>query len=111
MIHPCICHSSVDSGYRSKILSHSLRTHQIHPRFLYESPESSLRWLQVHKKYSPVQNQKTFSIYQKAYDELAAKLNNKHVQVVSLGCGGGNKDRPLLATLFQHGYSVHYIPC
>jgi L-histidine N-alpha-methyltransferase len=111
MIHPISIHSSVNDDHRLELLWNSLETCQIHPRLLYESPEQSRKWLEIHKKYSPVQNRETFQIYLDAYEDAISQLQQNVVQIVSLGCGGGNKDAALVTMLIKHGFKIEYIPC
>ncbi len=50
-------------------------------------------------------------MYQRAFAQLADAWTAPAAQVVSLGCGGGNKDRLLLRRFQKRGRKLHYLPC
>jgi len=97
----------------------------------YESAEQTQKWLVLHRKYSPATNAADARfIYNRAFTEIAAQFKparwmatpkeacvqgkipmGRRVQVISLGCGGGNKDVLLLRQFQKQSVAVHYIPC
>ncbi len=122
MFFPVQIHPSASPVRQRALLHESLRTRVIHPRLHYESAEQTRKWLVLHRKYSPATNAAdTGFIYNRAFTEIAAQFKpargqrkislGKGVQVISLGCGGGNKDVLLLRQFQKQGVAAHYIPC
>ena len=128
---PIQIHPSASPACRRALLHESLRTRIVHPRLHYESAEQTRKWLVLHRKYSPATNAADAGfIYNRAFTEIAAPFKparwmataweacvqgkiplGRGVQVISLGCGGGNKDVLLLRQFQKLGVSSHYIPC
>lgn len=66
----------------------------------------------VHRAHSPaVRRPQTQSIYRQAFLAIAKSIGTLPVQVISLGCGGGNKDRMLMEELQRYCLGAHYLPC
>jgi len=82
-------------------MQESLRSRRMNHKFHYDSPRQTLRWLRVHAAYSPACNDPGgTSLYQQAALAAAAHCpQNRPVDVLSLGSGGGQKDAQLLAAL------------
>jgi uncharacterized SAM-dependent methyltransferase len=78
----------------------SLRKRQIDPKFHYETPKQAWRWLKIHQTFSPAQTDPScLQIYNEAMEAVAHALDPKRpVQLISLGCGGGQKE----AQFFRH---------
>ena len=82
------------------MLFQSLASGRIPGKWLYHSPEQANRWLEYHRAWSPSRTEDDLlTLYQAAFDMTAQNLNEPSVQVIGLGCGGGQKDRLLLQTI------------
>ena len=95
---------SVQGASLSDSLWSSLAQGGLPGKWLYHSPAQARRWLAYHQAWSPSRTQpELLAIYQAAFQALAAQAPPREgaVQVVSLGCGGGQKDALLLETLSQ----------
>ncbi len=82
-------------------LADCLRARRINHKFHYESHKQVQRWLALHDEHSPARaDPGVEQIYAKAFDDLAEQLADAPaVHVISLGCGGGQKDLQLLRRL------------
>jgi len=90
----------------------SLRTRKINHKFHYDSIKQTQKWLTLHQIYSPSRNDADCAVtYNRAFAEAAGKIKAKRVHVVSLGCGGGQKDARLLKLLKSGGKEIFYTPC
>jgi uncharacterized SAM-dependent methyltransferase len=90
----------------------SLRTRKINHKFHYDSFKQTQKWLELHQIYSPSRNDADCAAtYNRAFAEAAGKIKSKHVHVVGLGCGGGQKDTKLLKLLKAGGKQISYTPC
>lgn len=82
-------------------------------KFHYDTPNQALRWLRVHEAFSPARQDLSC---QAAYDlgALAATqlLGRGYIDVVSLGCGGGQKELGLLRAMrtLHPARRVRYVP-
>ena len=96
LIHPSQFPRAVAAAF-----SDSLRTRRMNHKFLYETPKQTLRWLRVHEALSPArQDLSCRDAYQKLAAKLAAALAGETaVDLVSLGCGGGQKEAQLIRAL------------
>ena len=93
-------------------LLESLRTRRVNHKFHYDSVKQTQKWLTLHQAYSPTRKDVDCrAIYSKAFESAADKIRAKHVHVVGLGCGGGQKDTRLLKLLKRHGREIFYTPC
>src|SRR3989344_4559822 len=105
-------HSSAAPEEQKKILHRSLETRIIHPRLLYETPEQTRKWMNVHHKHSPIaKSSDALELYKNTGRALAQFHKNASFQVISLGCGTGAKDRLILEQLQNRAHSIHYFPC
>jgi uncharacterized SAM-dependent methyltransferase len=90
----------------------SLRVRQLNHKFLYDGIKQTRKWLALHEACSPARNdvdcQET---YDKAFGAAAERIRAPRVHVISLGCGGGQKDVALLRRLRRSGKRVSYTPC
>ena len=90
----------------------SLRTRRVNHKFHYDSVKQTQKWLALHQAYSPARNDADCrAVYEKGFKAAAARIAAKRVQVIGLGCGGGQKDTRLLKLLKAHGKEVFYTPC
>ncbi len=107
MPQPTLIHSSS----RNERLIASLQSRSIHPSLHYETAEQARKWLEIHRKHSPAIRPDTIQIYRDATSHVASLCATSSVQVISLGCGGGNKDMLLLQSLIGRECRPHYFPC
>ena len=103
------------SQYPEKVrrdLLESLRTRRVNHKFHYDSVKQTQKWLALHQRYSPSRNDTDCrAIYENGFEAATAKIKSKNVQVIGLGCGGGQKDTQLLKLLKAHGRKIFYTPC
>ena len=93
-------------------LLNSLRSRRINHKFHYDSVKQTQKWLALHQAYSPTRNDKDCQrIYGQAFMAAAKQIKAKHVHVIGLGCGGGQKDARLLKLLKTGGREISYTPC
>jgi L-histidine Nalpha-methyltransferase len=110
-LFPIVIHESQLPARTRADLVASLRRGELNPKFLYESPAQTRRWLALHQAYSPSRTDHGCqAAYDAAFGSVAGKLGKSHVHLVGLGCGGGKKDARLLDLLSQAGAPVHYTP-
>ena len=107
-------HPSQFPGAIAASLREALRTREMNHKFHYDTPRQALRWLRLHEAFSPARTDPTcHQIYHQAFAAAAARLRGAaEIQVISLGCGGGQKDARLLEVLRQElpGRRLHYVP-
>jgi uncharacterized SAM-dependent methyltransferase len=90
----------------------SLRSRKVNHKFHYDSVKQTQKWLALHQIYSPTRNDENCrEIYERGFEAAAAKIKSKNVQVIGLGCGGGQKDTRLLKMLKSRGKAIFYTPC
>ena len=83
-------------------LCDSLRRRQINPKFHYESPRQVRQWLRLHEAYSPARQTTDFrDTYTPAFAAAMQCLGAAAVQLIGLGCGGGQKESSLLRHLVE----------
>lgn len=88
----------------------SLRSRRVNHKFHYDSIKQTQKWLDLHQAFSPSQNDPTcFKSYEKSYLAAAQRVGAGAVQVIGLGCGGGQKEAALLKTLSKNAST--YTPC
>lgn len=110
VVHVAIHASQTPEKVRRDLLE-SLRTRRVNHKFHYDSIKQTNKWLALHQACSPSRNDAdTAAIYDRAFAAAAAQINARTVQVIGLGCGGGQKDARLLRSLRMHGKSVSYTP-
>jgi L-histidine N-alpha-methyltransferase len=106
-IHP----SQFPENLRRDLLT-SLRARQLNHKFLYDGIKQTQKWLALHEACSPARNDiDCVETYDKAFGAAAERVAARRVHVISLGCGGGQKDVSLLRLLRQSGKRVSYTPC
>ncbi|HUA39287.1 MAG TPA: L-histidine N(alpha)-methyltransferase [Candidatus Sulfopaludibacter sp.] len=90
----------------------SLRMRRVNHKFHYDSVKQTQKWLALHQAYSPARNDADCqAVYEKGFAAAAAQIKSRRVEVIGLGCGGGQKDTRLLKRLKAHGRNVFYTPC
>ena len=108
---PVAIHSSQFPQNVRRELVASLQRRQINHKFHYDSIKQSQKWLTLHQAWSPARTQKDCAdMYDRSFAGLCAHLEPGSVNVVGLGCGGGQKDARLLELLKKAGNRVAYIP-
>ena len=81
-------------------LLESLRTRRVNHKFHYDSVRQTQQWLALHQTYSPSRNDADCAAtYDRALSGAAKKIPGRRVHLIGLGCGGGQKDTRLLASL------------
>jgi len=104
-------HSSQFPDNIRRELLRCLRARQVNPKFHYDSHKQAQKWLALHEAYSPSRTDPAcLAIYDNAF-ATAARRFPAAVQVIGLGCGGGQKDARLLRLLAAQGKEVSYRPC
>jgi len=93
-------------------LVRSLRAHEVNHKFHYQTREQARKWLALHEAHSPARNDREcLATYDRAFVEVAKTIEAGKVQVVGLGCGGGQKDVRLLELLEAPRRKLTYVPC
>ena len=90
----------------------SLCTRKINHKFHYDSVKQTQKWIALHQIYSPSRNDADCAAtYDRAFKETVKQIKARRVQVIGLGCGGGQKDARLLKMLKAHAKEIFYTPC
>jgi uncharacterized SAM-dependent methyltransferase len=110
-----LIHPSRFAPVLEKALLSSLRVREMDHQFHYDSPRKAARWLRLHQAFSPACTDPDCErLYETAFTQgVAPRLLGAHaVEVVSLGCGGGQKDARLLASIrrLKSSAPLHYLP-
>ena len=106
IIHP----SQFPDAVRRDLLE-SLRTRRVNHKFLYDSLKQTQKWLALHQAYSPSRNDADCAAtYDAGFVAAAKRIEAASIQLVGLGCGGGQKDTRLLRLLTQAGRRASYVP-
>ncbi len=89
----------------------SFAQRQINHKFHYESIKQSQKWLNVHNAYSPIQqNHDHMLAYTDCYEQALNIINDRHLDLISLGCGNGEKEAELLAKINNPNQICCYYP-
>ena len=105
-------HSSQFPENVRRDLLHSLHTRQITHKFLYDSYKQAQKWLALHEACSPSRTDPACqAMYDRAFADAAGRVLAPAVQILGLGCGGGQKDARLLSLLAGREKEVSYRPC
>src|SRR5437899_1656380 len=92
-------------------LLNSLRTRQVNHKFHYDSIKQTFKWLALHEVYSPARKDPDCAVvYDRGFQAVVSGLEPGPVHLISLGCGGGQKDVRLLKLLRDAGREVYYTP-
>jgi uncharacterized SAM-dependent methyltransferase len=90
----------------------SLRSRQVDHKFHYDSVKQTTKWLALHQAYSPSRTDPDCATtYDRAFEQCISEIRASEVQLIGLGCGGGQKDTRLLQLLRSSGKRVCYIAC
>jgi len=100
IIHPDLNEQTLE---RERILC--LKQGKVDPKFHYETQKQSDLWLKVHEQFAPPTD--VSSLYQEAGQFLFGLIKPKASTLLSLGCGGGEKDITILRKL---PLDVNFIP-
>ncbi len=110
VVHVAIHCSQSPENVRRDLLE-SLRSRQVNHKFHYDSIKQTHQWLTLHELYSPARTDPDCAaIYDRSFKEATARIAAHEVHVISLGCGGGEKDARLLKQLKSSGKDVFYTP-
>lgn len=103
-IHPSIFPERARAAYLE-----SFRTRRMNHRFHYESEKQAQQWLALHESYSPARtDDDCLRTYERAFGEIAKEIEAEELALISIGCGGGQKDLTLLKQIAAS--NIHYIP-
>ena len=105
-IHPSQFPDAVHAEFRA-----SLAGRRMNHKFHYDTHSRARRWLAVHEAHSPARTDPDcLAMYERAFAATAVALGGADVQLIGLGCGGGQKDVQLLRELGQHSRRCSYVP-
>src|SRR5438876_10630687 len=104
-------HSSQFPENVRRDLLDSLRTGEVNHKFHYDSFKQTQKWLALHQAYSPSRTDSDCTgTYDLSFQSVASRIGPKAIHLISLGCGGGQKDARLLKLLQGCGKEVYYTP-
>jgi uncharacterized SAM-dependent methyltransferase len=104
-------HSSQFPENVGRDLLESLRTRRVNHKFHYDSYKQTQQWLALHQAFSPSRTDADCAaMYDRSFAAVAARLEARRVQLIGLGCGGGQKDTRLLKLLQSSGREAFYTP-
>lgn len=92
-IHPTQFPRAIEAA-----LIESLRTRRMNHKFHYDTPRQTLCWLRLHESFSPARTDAScLAAYAEAATAAAkAVAGARGVEMISLGCGGGQKEAQLI---------------
>jgi uncharacterized SAM-dependent methyltransferase len=89
----------------------SLRRREVNHKFHYDSYKQTEKWLALHEAYSPARRDPDgLRIYDEAFHAAVKLIGSRLVQVIGLGCGGGQKEARLLQLIADGGRGLSYVP-
>lgn len=104
-------HSSQFPESVRRELLESLRSRRVNHKFHYDSLKQTQKWLALHQAFSPSRTDPDCAAtYDRGFKALASRVTAPRVQLIGLGCGGGQKDTRLLKLLRDAGKEVAYAP-
>lgn len=82
----------------------SLRSRKVNHKFHYESVKQAAKWLALHEAFSPARSDSTCAdAYENAFKTVdlltRADTGRPPIQLIGLGCGGGQKEAALIHLL------------
>jgi uncharacterized SAM-dependent methyltransferase len=87
----------------------SFRTRRMNHRFHYESEKQAQQWLALHEAYSPARtDDDCLRTYERAFGEISRAIQAEELALISIGCGGGQKDLTLLKSFAAS--KIYYVP-
>ncbi len=102
-------HSSQFPGRVRQALIESLRSRKVDHRFHYDSVKQAQKWLALHEAFSPARTDPDCAaVYDRSFDGVVERTSTACVEVIGLGCGGGQKDSQLLRQLKEAGKGAFY---
>src|SRR5260370_11001863 len=105
-IHPSQFPENVAADLRT-----SLRSRQVNHKFHYDSYKQTQKWLALHHACSPSRTETACAAaYDSSFAAVGKRISSSRIQLISLGCGGGQKDARLLHGLAQAGRQGPYTP-
>ncbi len=109
-LNPCWVHGSVADHDGAKHFRQCVSSGAIDPSLHYGTAEQARRWLEVHRKHSPVSSGGSFeALYREVFAGASKPFFKKRVCVVSVGPGGSEKDVWLLEALKKKLARPHYV--
>ncbi|MCL5097288.1 MAG: L-histidine N(alpha)-methyltransferase [Candidatus Omnitrophica bacterium] len=112
VVIPIRIHASQFPGQVHRDLLQSLRRRCLDHKFHYDGVEQAREWLALHQACSPARTDLDCrAIYQESYAVLANLTRSRRVHLISLGCGGGQKESAFIKVLHDTGHRVIYTPC
>jgi L-histidine N-alpha-methyltransferase len=92
LIHPSRFPERARAAYAK-----SFRERKMNHQFHYDTEKQAQRWLAIHEAYSPARSDADcLGTYARAFNDISKSLDVSKVALISLGCGGGQKDLSLL---------------
>jgi hypothetical protein len=111
MVSPTIFLQAKAPQSHSEVLRKSLIERRIDPQLLYHTPKQVQKWLEVYRQFAPVQiSNETRGTYQDCFQDVLSRRHNSSPLVISLGCGAGTKEMPLIKALSDRDATVDYVP-
>ncbi len=107
-IHPSQFPAAIEEAFCA-----SLQSRRMNHKFHYDTAKQALRWLRVHEAFSPARLDRSCKeAYDLASAAAAQLMGRGDIDVVSLGCGGGQKELGLLRALraSRPARRVRYVP-
>lgn len=85
---------------------------EINHKFHYDSVKQSRKWLALHDSFSPVRTGDDGMLcYDRCFDHVRGTINaGADLDIIGLGCGGGDKDTRLLQALAGRAGAMTYYP-
>lgn len=85
---------------------------KINQKFHYDSVKQSQKWLRLHEAFAPAITSDDFiNAYANCFEKTAKSVDNfSNLQLIGLGCGGGEKDNLLISYLFNTDKKIIYYP-
>jgi L-histidine N-alpha-methyltransferase len=103
-----LVHESRFPGRARAAYLKSFRERRMNHQFHYDTEKQAQRWLAIHEAYSPARTDSDcLQTYARAFSEINKSLNPLKMALISLGCGGGQKDVELLRAT---GGASEYFP-
>ena len=85
---------------------------KIHHKFHYDSVKQSQKWLRLHEAFAPaITSDDCINAYAKCFQKTAEVVENfDNLQLIGLGCGGGEKEQYLISHIFNKDKKIIYYP-
>lgn len=109
---PVYIHSSAQPDATRAALLAALRAGHVLPRFHYEGLRQSRKWLELYRRWAPFANDPGCrQMYHEAFLAAPRDIPAGPLDVVGLGCGGGQKERALIEFLQKDRRTVRFLAC